>query len=84
MYVVYSKENCPKCVQAKAILDSAEVAYEVVFVDAPENADTLAQLLALGHRSMPQIYIQCGLGGGAFVAGAEQGLLKMLRAGTLK
>ena len=84
MYVVYSKENCPKCVQAKAILDSAEVAYEVVPVDAPENAEVMALLWSFGHRSLPQIYIQRGACDGEFIAGAEQGLLKLLRAGTLK
>lgn len=54
MLKVYSKPNCPNCVKAKALLDEADIPYEVV--DISTNETERQFLIAEGHRSVPQIY----------------------------
>lgn len=53
---IYSKEQCPYCVRAKALLDRKGVAYEEI--DA-EHDDALRAWLveATGQRTVPQIFV---------------------------
>lgn len=68
MITVYSKNNCPYCVQAKKLLDSKGVTYEEVKID--ENQTAREFILAAGHRTVPQIYQDNQL----LVEGGFQGL----------
>jgi len=54
MIVVFSKNNCPECAKAMALLDAKGVPYKVEKVEENENVRPF--LLAMGHRSVPQIY----------------------------
>ena len=48
---VYSKNNCPFCVQLKQYLDSEGIAYEEKNIDVdPNHAEELAKL---GYMSVP-------------------------------
>jgi glutaredoxin 3 len=53
---IYSKEQCPFCVRAKALLDRKGIAYEEI--DA-EHDDALRAWLveATGQRTVPQIFV---------------------------
>lgn len=53
---VYSKQQCPFCVRAKALLDKKGVAYEVIDV---EGNDELRVWLAeaSGQKTVPQIFV---------------------------
>ena len=76
--VLYSKKNCPQCIQAKKLLDDCSVKYEVIMADEDMVARTW--LLDQGHRSLPQIYKD----GKLFVQGGHQGLLKAWKEGKLE
>jgi glutaredoxin len=75
MIVIYSKEGCPGCVQAKSILSSKSIKFKVI-----DGDDAVLFMQEKGHRSFPQVYKD----GVLFTEGGHVGLLKMLRAGTLK
>lgn len=70
MIVVYSKENCPFCVQAKNLLKLKGVEFEEVKIDADPTAREF--VLSEGHRTVPQIYKD----GKLLVEGGYQGLAK--------
>jgi glutaredoxin 3 len=60
---IYSKEQCPFCVRAKALLDRKGIAYQEI--DA-EHDDALRAWLveATGQRTVPQIFVgERSLGG---------------------
>jgi glutaredoxin len=71
MLTVYSKTMCPHCVSAKQILDSRGVSYNEVLVDKDEMARNF--ILAKGHRTVPQLYLD----GELFVEGGYLGLKNM-------
>lgn len=71
MLTVYSKNNCPLCVQAKNLLNSKNIQFEEIKVDEIPEARQL--MLEAGHRSVPQIYQN----GKLFVEGGFQGLAKL-------
>ena len=71
MITVYSKNQCPNCDQAKAYLKSKNVSYREIKID--EDAEARDFVVAQGHRTVPQIYMD----GKIFVAGGWQGLSKM-------
>jgi len=71
MLTVYSKNNCPFCVQAKNLLKLKNIAFEEIKID--ENTLAKEFILAQGHRTVPQIY----LNGKLFVEGGFQGLSKL-------
>lgn len=71
MLTVYSKLNCPFCVQAKNLLERWSVPYTEVRID--EDADAKEFVVAQGHRTVPQIYKD----GKVFVEGGYQGLSKL-------
>jgi glutaredoxin 3 len=54
MLTVYSKNFCPYCDQAKALLKKKEIPFTVVNIE--ENAEAKAFVLSEGHRTVPQIY----------------------------
>jgi len=70
MITVYSKNNCPFCVQAKSLLKLKGVEFEEVKID--EVAEAREFVLAEGHRTVPQIYQD----GKLLVEGGFQGLKK--------
>ena len=54
MITVYSKNNCPFCVQAKNRLTQGGFQFEEINIE--EDAQAREWLIAQGHRTMPQIY----------------------------
>jgi glutaredoxin 3 len=74
MLTVYSKNNCPFCVQAKNLLSLKNIPFEEVRVD--EDATAREFIVAAGHRTVPQIYKD----GALFVEGGYQGLAKLSEA----
>lgn len=60
---VYTKENCPFCVRAKALLQRKGVAFEEIPVEGRD--DLRAWLVeATGQRTVPQIFVgERSLGG---------------------
>lgn len=54
MVTVYSKNNCPFCDRAKALLESRGVPYTEVNIE--NDAESRQMLLDKGLRSVPQIF----------------------------
>lgn len=54
--LVYSKEKCPYCEQAKSLLTRKEIPYRELDVTRPEVLDQLRELVP-GARTVPQIFI---------------------------
>ena len=53
---VFSKDNCPYCVRAKALLASKDVSYEEI--DVSRNSDMLVSMMQRSkQRTVPQIFI---------------------------
>ena len=69
MLTVYSKNNCPFCVQAKQLLESKGVLYTEVNIE--HDPDARQMLLDQGLRSVPQIFH-----GYEILPGGFQGLAK--------
>ena len=70
MITVYSRANCPFCVQAKNLLKLKGIEYTEVKID--EDAAAKDFVLEQGHRTVPQIY-QDGI---LLVEGGYQGLAR--------
>jgi glutaredoxin len=70
MVTVYSKNNCPYCVQAKNLLTLKGINYTEIKIDE----DTAAKefVVGEGHRTVPQIYQD----GKLLVEGGYQGLAR--------
>jgi glutaredoxin len=71
MLTVYSKNNCPFCVQAKNLLKLKNINFEEINIE--ENAQAKEFVLSEGHRTVPQIYKD----GKLFVEGGFQGLSRL-------
>lgn len=71
MLTVYSKNNCPFCVQAKNLLTLKNITFEEIKVDEVPEARQF--IMDAGHRTVPQIYQD----GKLFVEGGYQGLSKL-------
>ena len=71
MLTLYSKKNCPFCVQASNYLKSKGIGFVEVKVD--EDFQAREFILKEGHRTVPQIYFQKKL----FVEGGFTGLSKL-------
>lgn len=71
MLTLYSKNNCPFCVNAKYLLTQYGIAFEEIKID--EIPKTREFIMAEGHRTVPQIYHN----GKLFVEGGFQGLSKL-------
>lgn len=74
MITIYSKNNCPFCVNAKNFLQAKHIAFEEILIDQDDQARQF--VLSKGHRAVPQIYYQ----GKLFVEGGFKGLSKMTEA----
>ena len=70
MIVVYSKENCPFCVQAKNLLTLKGIEFSECKIDADPTAKEF--IVNEGHRTVPQLYKD----GKLLVEGGFQGLSK--------
>ena len=70
MITVYTKDNCPFCDMAKALLESRGVEYRTVNVS--EQSEARDFLVENGHRSVPQIFR-----GTTHIPGGYQGLAGM-------
>jgi len=71
MLTMYSKNNCPFCVQAKNLLTLKNIPFTEIKID--ENLSAKEFILSEGHRTVPQIY----RGNKLFVEGGFQGLSKL-------
>jgi glutaredoxin len=67
MITVYSKNNCPFCDRAKALLESKEVPFKVIKME--DDTDAKEFLMDQGLRSVPQIFKD-----GILLPGGYQGL----------
>ncbi len=81
MLTIYTKDYCPYCVKAKALLSSLGATFEEV--DVTNDQETLMKIVEKSHmRTVPQIFLgdEC-LGGYSDIAALhEQGeLMKKLR-----
>jgi glutaredoxin 3 len=54
MITVYSKNHCPFCDQAKALLTKWEIPFDEVKIDQDTSAREF--IVSEGHRTVPQIY----------------------------
>jgi glutaredoxin len=67
MITIYSKNNCPFCDRAKALLESKGVAFKTVNIEDEPDAREL--LVDQGLRSVPQVFKD-----GVLLPGGYQGL----------
>ena len=70
MLIVYSKNNCNACSQAKALLTNLGYEFEVRNVD--EDFEAFDFIISQQHRSFPQIYKADNT---LFVEGGYRGLV---------
>lgn len=65
--IVWSKDHCPYCVRAKALLDAKDVFYEERNISQGQwNKEQLLEAVP-GARTVPQIFID-----GELIGGYEQ------------
>ena len=67
MITVYSKNNCPFCDRAKALLESKDIPFKIIKME--ENSGAREFLMEQGLRSVPQIFKN-----GVLLPGGFQGL----------
>lgn len=67
MLTVYTKNNCPFCDRAKALLENRGVQYETINIE--DHPDAREFLVDQGLRSVPQIF-----NGTTLLQGGYQGL----------
>jgi len=67
MITVYSKNDCPFCDRAKALLESKGIPFKTVMME--ETPDAREFLMDQGLRSVPQIFKD-----GVLLPGGYQGL----------
>jgi glutaredoxin 3 len=70
MIIMYTKNNCPYCVQAKAMLNMRGITFDEVNIEQVPSAREF--LIKQGHLTLPQIYQD----GKLLVEGGYQGLAK--------
>lgn len=67
MITIYSKNNCPFCDRAKALLESKGVGFKTVNIE--QEPDAREYLVDQGLRSVPQVFKD-----GVLLPGGYQGL----------
>ena len=67
MITVYSKNNCPFCDRAKALLESKDIPFRVIKME--DEPDARGFLMDQGLRNVPQIFKD-----GVLLPGGFQGL----------
>jgi len=79
MITVYSKNNCPFCDRAKALLESKEIPFTVIKME--EHTGAREFLMEQGLRSVPQIFKDGVLIPGGFqgLAGKDEAFLETLK-----
>jgi glutaredoxin len=79
MITVYSKNNCPFCDRAKALLESKGIEFKTVMME--ENPDAREFLMDQGLRSVPQIFKDDVLlpGGYQGLAGKDEAFFETLK-----
>jgi|TARA_B110000967_G_C18657583_1_gene446483 glutaredoxin len=70
MIKVYSKNNCPFCTKAKALLEIKGIKYTEVNIE--QDADARKRIVDAGLRTVPQIYINEQLLPGGYNGLADQ------------
>ena len=70
MITIYTRNDCPFCDMAKALLEARGVEYTTVNVS--EKSEARDYLIENGHRSVPQIFR-----GTTHIPGGYQGLAGM-------
>ena len=75
--IVYCTPTCPYCQRALALLDSKQVAYELINVDDAPHKRAQMRELAKGRNSVPQIFI-----GDTHVGGCDE-LMALHESGNL-
>lgn len=55
--IVYSKSNCPFCVQAKNLLKNKNVEFEEIMIDDDDERLAFYAKVGNGVRTMPQIFV---------------------------
>jgi len=78
MITVFSKDGCPYCDKAKALLDNYEIDY--IVENVTRNKEALAFIKGNGHTTVPQIYNGLDL----LVEGGYTGLASMSRETLLE
>lgn len=78
MLTVYSKTNCPACVNTKVLLEKYQIPFEEVNMDKDQTAKEF--IISEGHRQAPQIY----KGKDVFIQGGYLGLMKMTESDIKK
>lgn len=69
---LYTKENCPFCARAKALLTRKGVAFEEIPVEGRDDLRTWL-VEATGQRTVPQVFVgDRSLGGYTDVAALDQ------------
>lgn len=69
---VYTKENCPFCVRAKALLARKGVAFEEIPVEGRDDLRTWL-VEVTGQRTVPQVFVgERALGGFTDVAALDK------------
>lgn len=69
---LYTKENCPFCVRAKALLSRKGVTFEEVHVEGRDDLRTWL-VEATGQRTVPQVFVgERSLGGYTDVAALDE------------
>ena len=71
MITLYTKDHCPFCSQAKALLEQNDIPYEEVNIIKDPTAKQF--VIGEGHRTVPQLYVK----GKLLVEGGYQGLSKL-------
>ena len=56
-YIVYSKENCPACVEAKALLESKGIPFEVKTLGVDFGLLDMYKIAPKHHRTFPMISV---------------------------
>jgi glutaredoxin 3 len=79
MLTVYTKNHCPFCDRAKALLESKGVPYTTINIE--EQPDAREILVDLGLRSVPQIFQGTTLLPGGFqgLAGKDEEFFNTLK-----
>lgn len=56
MFLIYSKSNCPKCVELKQFLESKGISFTNVDVEKVPSAKDV--LINGGYRTVPQVFME--------------------------
>lgn len=56
-YIVYSKENCPACVEAKSLLESKGIPFEVKTLGVDFGLLDMYKIAPKNHKSFPMLSV---------------------------